>query len=127
MEGTEIPPTRDDVLIAMAITVAFVASWVTTLGWAVLPGPSVGVGPAGDHHAAGTLAGQAPGKASALDALAALLPDEAERKSSMGPPGTVDIPSWSSRRRTGEGWCPVPADGTIIDGELNSDERDDHR
>ena len=105
-------------LIAMAITVAFVASWVTTLGlggfdldfwWELaLLVTIMLLGHWLEMRALG-------GASSALDALAALLPDEAE-KVIDGTTRTVDI---SVLVRAG---ARVPADGTIIDGAAEFDE-----
>ena len=112
-------------LIAMAITVAFVASWVTTLGlggfdldfwWELaLLVTIMLLGHWLEMRALG-------GASSALDALAALLPDEAE-KVVDGTTRTVDI----SELVVGDvvlvrAGARVPADGTIIDGAAEFDE-----
>ena len=112
-------------LIAMAITVAFVASWVTTLGlggfdldfwWELaLLVTIMLLGHWLEMRALG-------GASSALDALAALLPDEAE-KVIDGITRTVatselvvdDVVLVRAGAR-------VPADGTIIDGAAEFDE-----
>ena len=112
-------------LIAMAITVAFVASWVTTLRlggfdldfwWELaLLVTIMLLGHWLEMRALG-------GASSALDALAALLPDEAE-KVIDGTTRTVDI----SELVVGDvvlvrAGARVPADGTIIDGAAEFDE-----
>lgn len=112
-------------LIAMAITVAFVASWVTALGlggfdldfwWELaLLVTIMLLGHWLEMRALG-------GASSALDALAALLPDEAE-KVIDGTTRTVDI----SELVVGDvvlvrAGARVPADGTIIDGAAEFDE-----
>lgn len=112
-------------LITMAITVAFVASWVTTLGlggfdldfwWELaLLVTIMLLGHWLEMRALG-------GASSALDALAALLPDEAE-KVIDGTTRTVDI----SELVVGDvvlvrAGARVPADGTIIDGAAEFDE-----
>ena len=112
-------------LIAMAITVAFVASWVTTLGlggfdldfwWELaLLVTIMLLGHWLEMRALG-------GASSALDTLAALLPDEAE-KVIDGTTRTVDI----SELVVGDvvlvrAGARVPADGTIIDGAAEFDE-----
>ena len=112
-------------LIAMAITVAFVASWVTTLGlggfdldfwWELaLLVTIMLLGHWLEMRALG-------GASSALDALAAQLPDEAE-KVIDGTTRTVDI----SELVVGDvvlvrAGARVPADGTIIDGAAEFDE-----
>ena len=112
-------------LIAMAITVAFVASWVTTLGlggfdldfwWELaLLVTIMLLGHWLEMRALG-------GASSALDALAALLPDEAE-KVIDGTTRTVDI----SELVVGDvvlvrAGARVPDDGTIIDGAAEFDE-----
>ena len=112
-------------LIAMAITVAFVASWVTTLGlggfdldfwWELaLLVTIMLLGHWLEMRALG-------GASSALDALAALLPDEAE-KVVDGTTRTVDI----SELVVGDvvlvrAGARVPADGTILEGAAEFDE-----
>ena len=112
-------------LIAMAITVAFVASWVTTLGlggfdldfwWELaLLVTIMLLGHWLEMRALG-------GASSALDALAALLPDEAEKVID----GTTRTVATSELVvddvvlvRAG---ARVPADGTILDGAAEFDE-----
>jgi P-type Cu2+ transporter len=111
-------------LIAMAITVAYVASLTTTLGWfsqevwwelALL----IAIMLLG-HWVEMRAIGQAQG---ALAALAELLPDEAER---VGPDGSAERVSIASLRagdvvlvRPG---ARVPADGVIVDGAGDVDE-----
>jgi Cu2+-exporting ATPase len=113
-------------LIAMAITVAFVASWVTSLGigdlmldfwWELaLLVVVMLLGHWMEMRALGAAS-------SALDALAELLPDEAERLPDGGAPETVpvadlavvDIVLVHSGGR-------VPADGTITEGSAGFDE-----
>ena len=112
-------------LIAMAITVAFVASWVTTLGlggfdldfwWELaLLVTIMLLGHWLEMRALG-------GASSALDALAALLPDEAE-KVIDGTTRTVDI----SELVVGDvvlvrAGARVPADGTSLEGAAEFDE-----
>lgn len=112
-------------LIAMAITVAFVASWVTTLGlggfeldfwWELaLLVTIMLLGHWLEMRALGAAS-------SALDALAALLPDEAE-KVIDGTTRTVAISELVVDdvvlvRAGGR----VPADGTIVDGAAEFDE-----
>ena len=112
-------------LIAMAITVAFVASWVTTLRlggfdldfwWELaLLVTIMLLGHWLEMRALG-------GASSALDALAALLPDEAE-KVIDGTTRTVDI----SELVVGDvvlvrAGARVPVDGTILDGSAEFDE-----
>ncbi|WP_034991184.1 HAD-IC family P-type ATPase, partial [Corynebacterium halotolerans] len=112
-------------LIAMAITVAFVASWVTTLGiggfhldfwWELaLLVTIMLLGHWLEMRALGAAS-------SALDALAALLPDEAE-KIVDGQARTVPVTELAVDDvvlvRAG---ARVPADGTIIDGSAEFDE-----
>ena len=110
-------------LIGMAITVAFVASAATTLGWfdlefwwelaALITVMLLG------HWMEMRAIGQARG---ALSALAELLPDEAER---VGEGGTETVPIAQLRpgdvvlvRPGGR----VPADGEILSGEVEIDE-----
>ncbi|MGD7003826.1 copper-translocating P-type ATPase [Corynebacterium halotolerans] len=112
-------------LIAMAITVAFVASWITTLGiggfhldfwWELaLLVTIMLLGHWLEMRALGSAS-------SALDALAALLPDEAEKiedESTRTVPvaelGVDDIVLVRAGAR-------VPADGTIVDGSAEFDE-----
>ena len=110
-------------LIAVAISVAFTASWAATLGvgdldfWWELAALIVVM--LLGHWLEMRAIGQASG---ALDALAALLPDEAERVTtseiehvSMSTlrPGDVVLVRPGGR---------VPADGTIIDGDATIDE-----
>ena len=110
-------------LIGMAITVAFVASLATTAGWfdlefwwelaALITIMLLG------HWMEMRAIGQARG---ALAALAELLPDEAER---VGEGGTESVPVADLMvddvvlvRPGGR----VPADGSIVDGEVEVDE-----
>jgi P-type Cu2+ transporter len=113
-------------LIAMAITVAFAASWITTLGiggfdldfwWELaLLIVIMLLGHWMEMRALGSAQG-------ALDALAALLPDEADKVNGdrtvttvpIGSLGTGDVVLVRSGAR-------VPADGRIIDGEAEFDE-----
>ena len=112
-------------LITLAITVAFVASWVTTLGiggfeldfwWELaLLVTIMLLGHWLEMRALGAAS-------SALDALAALLPEEAE-KVEEGTTRTVAISELGVDDvvlvRAG---ARVPADGTIIDGSAEFDE-----
>jgi Cu2+-exporting ATPase len=112
-------------LIAMAITVAFTASWVTTLGiggfdldfwWELaLLVDIMLLGHWIEMRALGSAQG-------ALDALAALLPDEAERLTESGTE-TVRV----SELRSGDtilvrSGARMPADGTVIEGQAEFDE-----
>lgn len=112
-------------LISMAISVAFIASWVTSLGiggfdldfWWELA-LLVAIMLLG-HWIEMRALGSAQG---ALDALAALLPDEAERITEAGTEtvsvsalGTGDVVLVRSGAR-------MPADGTVIDGTAEVDE-----
>nr|WP_261792450.1 copper-translocating P-type ATPase [Arthrobacter sp. PM3] len=112
-------------LIAMAISVAFVASWVTTLGlggfdldfwWELaLLVPIMLLGHWIEMRALGSAQG-------ALDALAALLPDEAERVTGAGTE-TVSV----AELRAGDTILVrpggrMPADGTVSDGQAEFDE-----
>jgi Cu2+-exporting ATPase len=112
-------------LIGMAITVAFIASWVTSLGiggfdldfWWELA-LLVAIMLLG-HWLEMRALGSAQG---ALDALAALLPDEAERITGAGTE-TVSI----SELRAGDvvlvrSGARMPADGTVIEGQAEFDE-----
>ncbi|MBN3498774.1 copper-translocating P-type ATPase [Arthrobacter pascens] len=112
-------------LIGMAISVAFVASWVTSLGiggfdldfWWELA-LLVAIMLLG-HWIEMRALGSAQG---ALDALAALLPDEAERITDAGTE-TVSI----SELRAGDmvlvrSGARMPADGTVIGGQAEFDE-----
>ncbi|MFE8884375.1 copper-translocating P-type ATPase [Pseudarthrobacter enclensis] len=112
-------------LIAMAITVAFAASWVTSLGlggfdldfWWELA-LLVAIMLLG-HWIEMRALGSAQG---ALDALAALLPDEAERVTDAG---TETVPV--SELRPGDlvlvrPGARMPADGTVADGRAEFDE-----
>ena len=111
-------------LIAMAISVAYIASLATSLGWfdlefwwelaALITIMLLG------HWQEMKALGQA---ASALDALAALLPDDAER---VEPDGSIEtVPSAALRAedivlvRPG---ARVPADGLVVDGAAEVDE-----
>ncbi|WP_314323015.1 heavy metal translocating P-type ATPase [Paenarthrobacter ilicis] len=112
-------------LIGMAITVAFAASWVTSLGiggfdldfWWELA-LLVAIMLLG-HWIEMRALGSAQG---ALDALAALLPDEAER---ITDEGTETVPVSDLREgdtvlvRSG---ARMPADGTVMDGHAEVDE-----
>ncbi|KQW04923.1 ATPase [Leifsonia sp. Root4] len=122
-------------LIAMAISVAFIASWATSLGWGLdldfwwelaLLIVIMLLGHWIEMRALGAASG-------ALDALAALLPDTAERVNGAGAgeggavtgsdisevsigdlaPGDVVLVRSGAR---------VPADGTIVDGAAELDE-----
>ena len=112
-------------LVAMALTVAFVASWATTLGigeldldfwWELaLLVVVMLLGHWLEMRALGAASG-------ALDALAALLPDEAERVTNDGV-ATVRIDELSTGdlvlvRSGGR----VPADGVVVQGEAELDE-----
>ncbi|SDL44660.1 copper-translocating P-type ATPase [Arthrobacter sp. ok362] len=112
-------------LIAMAISVAFIASWVTSLGiggfdldfwWELaLLVPIMLLGHWIEMRALGSAQG-------ALDALAALLPDEAERVTADGME-TVSV----SELRAGDSILVrpggrMPADGTVSDGRAEFDE-----
>ena len=112
-------------LIGMAITVAFIASWVTTLGiggfdldfWWELA-LLVAIMLLG-HWIEMRALGSAQG---ALDALAALLPDEAERITDAGTE-TVSV----SELRAGDvvlvrSGARMPADGIVIAGQAEFDE-----
>jgi Cu2+-exporting ATPase len=112
-------------LIGMAISVAFVASWVTSLGlggfdldfWWELA-LLVAIMLLG-HWIEMRALGSAQG---ALDALAALLPDEAERITDAGTE-TVSV----SELRAGDlvlvrSGARMPADGTVTDGQAEFDE-----
>ncbi|NII52369.1 heavy metal translocating P-type ATPase [Frigoribacterium endophyticum] len=126
-------------LIAMAITVAFVASWATTLGiggldldfwWELaLLVVIMLLGHWIEMRALGAASG-------ALDALAALLPDTADRVDATGPDGSTRD-SGSSGSGTTEvaiadlvagdvvlvrSGARVPADGAIVDGSAEMDE-----
>ena len=112
-------------LIAMAISVAFIASWATSLGiggvdldfwWELaLLVPIMLLGHWIEMRALGSAQG-------ALDALAALLPDEAERVTAAGTE-TVSL----SELRTGDTILVrpggrMPADGTVSGGQAEFDE-----
>ncbi|MBT2520070.1 copper-translocating P-type ATPase [Arthrobacter sp. ISL-28] len=112
-------------LIGMAITVAFIASWVTGLGiggfdldfWWELA-LLVAIMLLG-HWIEMRALGSAQG---ALDALAALLPDEAERITETGTE-TVNV----SELKAGDtvlvrSGARMPADGTVVDGQAEFDE-----
>jgi Cu2+-exporting ATPase len=112
-------------LISMAISVAFVASWVTTLGiggfdldfwWELaLLIVIMLLGHWLEMRALGAASG-------ALDALAALLPDEAEK---VTDDGVIEVSVHELRAgdvvlvRSGG---RVPADGRVVDGEAEVDE-----
>lgn len=112
-------------LIAMAISVAFIASWVTSLGiggfdldfwWELaLLVPIMLLGHWIEMRALGSAQG-------ALDALAALLPDEAERVTAAGTE-TVSL----AQLRAGDiilvrPGGRMPADGTVSGGQAEFDE-----
>jgi P-type Cu2+ transporter len=111
-------------LIAMAITVAFVASLASSFGWfdlefwwelaALITIMLLG------HWQEMKAIGQARG---ALDALAELLPDDAERVNTDGEVERVKLDELGTGDivlvRPG---ARVPADGEIIDGEAEIDE-----
>ena len=112
-------------LIAMAITVAFTASWATTLGiggfdldfwWELaLLVDIMLLGHWLEMRALGSAQG-------ALDALAALLPDEAERIT-----GSATEVVGVSELRSGDtilvrSGGRMPADGTVIEGQAEFDE-----
>ncbi|MET3809601.1 heavy metal translocating P-type ATPase [Arthrobacter sp. UYEF3] len=112
-------------LIGMAISVAFIASWITSLGiggfdldfWWELA-LLVAIMLLG-HWIEMRALGSAQG---ALDALAALLPDEAERITETGTE-TVSV----SDLRTGDtvlvrSGARMPADGTVVEGQAEFDE-----
>ncbi|MDQ3106764.1 MAG: heavy metal translocating P-type ATPase, partial [Actinomycetota bacterium] len=111
-------------LIAMAITVAFSASMATSLGWFELEfwwelAALITIMLLGHWQEMKAL-GQA---SDALAALAALLPDEAER---VGPDGTMVVVPLDALAsgdvvlvRSGS---RVPADGEIVEGEAEMDE-----
>jgi len=110
-------------LIAVAITVAFAASWAATLGvgdldfWWELAALIVVM--LLGHWLEMRAIGQASG---ALDALAALLPDDAER---VGVHGIEHVAV--ADLRTGDvvlvrPGARVPADGEIVEGEATLDE-----
>lgn len=112
-------------LIAMAISVAFVASWITSLSlggfdldfWWELA-LLVAIMLLG-HWIEMRALGSAQG---ALDALAALLPDEADRITGTG---TETVPD--SELREGDivlvrSGARMPADGTVVDGQAEFDE-----
>lgn len=112
-------------LIGMAITVAFAASWITSLGlggfdldfwWELaLLVVIMLLGHWIEMRALGSAQG-------ALDALAALLPDEAERITDSG---TETVPVSELRPadlvlvRSG---ARMPADGTVVQGQAEFDE-----
>jgi Cu2+-exporting ATPase len=111
-------------LIAMAITVAYVASLATSLGWFDLEfwwelAALISIMLLG-HWLEMKALGQAQ---SALQALADLLPDEAER---VAPDGKVEKVHLDALR-TGDVVLVrpggrVPADGSVVDGEAEIDE-----
>jgi Cu2+-exporting ATPase len=111
-------------LIAMAITVAYVASLATSLGWFDLEfwwelAALISIMLLGHWLEMKALA-QAQ---SALEALAALLPDEAEVVDSNGETRVVPVDSLKVGDvvlvRSG---ARVPADGRIVEGEAEIDE-----
>lgn len=110
-------------LIGMAITVAFVASITTTLGWFDLEfwwelAALITVMLAG-HWMEMRAIGQARG---ALAALAEMLPDQAERvddgESESVPVSALEVGDLVLVRPGGR----VPADGVIVDGSVEVDE-----
>ncbi|MGH2735400.1 MAG: HAD-IC family P-type ATPase, partial [Actinomycetota bacterium] len=110
-------------LIGLAITVAFVASWATQLGLVDLDfwwelAALIAIMLLG-HWQEMRAIGQASG---ALDALAALLPDEAERVTDSGVE-TVPLDALETSDvvlvRSG---ARVPADGVIVEGAAELDE-----
>ncbi|MEX2101615.1 MAG: heavy metal translocating P-type ATPase [Actinomycetota bacterium] len=111
-------------LIGLAITVAFVASWATEIGWVDLDfwwelAALIAVMLLG-HWQEMRAIGQA---SSALEALAELLPDEAERVSGSGQTETVPI----AELRLGDVVLVrpggrVPADGSVVEGTAELDE-----
>jgi P-type Cu2+ transporter len=111
-------------LIAMAITVAYIASMATSLGWFDLDfwwelGALISIMLLGHWQEMKAL-GQAQ---DALSALAALLPDEAEK---IGSDGTIETVA-SSALQPGDivlvrSGGRVPADGEIVDGAAEMDE-----
>lgn len=112
-------------LIGMAISVAFAASWITSLGiggfdldfWWELA-LLVAIMLLG-HWIEMRALGSAQG---ALDALAALLPDEAERITDTGTE-TVGVSELSTGDRIlVRSGARMPADGTVIDGQAEFDE-----
>ncbi|MDM8085320.1 copper-translocating P-type ATPase [Cellulomonas cellasea] len=112
-------------LVALAITVAFVASWATTLGFAsgldfwwelALLIVIMLLGHWLEMRALGAASG-------ALDALAELLPDVAERVADDG--AVVEAPL--DELRTGDvvlvrAGSRVPTDGVVVDGSAHLDE-----
>jgi Cu2+-exporting ATPase len=111
-------------LIAMAITVAYVASMATSLGWFDLDfwwelGALISIMLLGHWQEMKAL-GQAQ---DALAALAALLPDEADRLTDSGTFETIPAaqlrPGDTVLVRSGG---RVPADGDIVDGAAELDE-----
>ncbi|WP_346925741.1 heavy metal translocating P-type ATPase [uncultured Arthrobacter sp.] len=112
-------------LIAMAITVAFTASWATTLGiggfdldfwWELaLLVDIMLLGHWLEMRALGSAQG-------ALDALAALLPDEAERITGSGTEivGVSELRSGDTILVRSGG--RMPADGTVVEGQAEFDE-----
>jgi Cu2+-exporting ATPase len=111
-------------LISMAITVAWVASMSTSVGWFDLEfwwelALLVTIMLLG-HWQEMKAIGQAHG---ALAALAALLPDEAERFTSHGAIELVPIDALAAGDRVlVRSGARVPADGRIIEGEAELDE-----
>ncbi len=111
-------------LISMAITVAWVASMSTSLGWFDLEfwwelALLVTIMLLG-HWQEMKAIGQAQG---ALAALAALLPDEAERIEADGAIEVVPVGALAAGDRVlVRSGARVPADGRIIEGEAEVDE-----
>ncbi|NUT37921.1 MAG: copper-translocating P-type ATPase [Hamadaea sp.] len=111
-------------LISMAISVAYIASLLTSVGlfdldfwWELAALVTIMLL---GHWQEMKAIGQAQG---ALAALAALLPDEAERLDAAGAPQTVPV----TELRLGDvvlvrSGGRVPADGTVVDGSAEVDE-----
>ncbi|WP_461190047.1 copper-translocating P-type ATPase [Arthrobacter sp. Z4-13] len=112
-------------LIAMAISVAFAASWVTSLGiggfdldfWWELA-LLVAIMLLG-HWIEMRALGSAQG---ALDALAALLPDEAERITDAGTETVSVVELREGDTVLVRSGARMPADGTVVDGQAEFDE-----
>ncbi|QGH70166.1 heavy metal translocating P-type ATPase [Pseudactinotalea sp. HY158] len=112
-------------LIGLAITVAFVASWAATLGW-IDAGMSlwwelallVVIMLLGHWIEMRSLARTG----SALDSLAALLPDDAERVTAAGTEAVTPADLKVGDVVLVRPGSAVPADGRIIDGEAHLDE-----
>jgi len=111
-------------LVAMAISVAYLASMATSLGWFHLDfwwelGALISVMLLGHWQEMKALGAAQD----ALGALAELLPDEAERVAADGSVETVRVDDLRSGDvvlvRSGS---RIPADGSIVDGEAELDE-----